>query len=49
MLMIFKMVSKTLGLPSGAPVFLGKEKTGEVKITIIDYGRDKFHEKQKKG
>lgn len=41
-----KKRSKKSGLPPGTPVYIGKEKTGKVTITIIDYDEAGFQEKE---
>ena len=42
----FKNISKKSGLPPGTSVYFGDKKTEKVKITIIDYDKDKYEEKQ---
>jgi magnesium transporter len=39
---LIKQISRKKGLPPGTPVYIGDERTEEVKITIIDYGADRF-------
>ncbi|MBN1794848.1 MAG: magnesium/cobalt transporter CorA [Candidatus Omnitrophica bacterium] len=41
-----KRVSKTAGLVPGALVYVGEEKTGKPKITVIDYDEKGFQEKE---
>ena len=43
---IFGTRSKKIGLPPGTLVHVGEKKSEEVKITIIDYDTDNFHQKQ---
>ena len=43
-----KKTSKKVGLPPGALVHVGKEKTERVRITIIDYDEARFEEKDAK-
>ena len=43
-----KRSSKTIGLPPGSLVHIGEKKTGNVKITIIDYDEKHFEEKEVK-
>jgi len=38
--------SKTWGLPPGTPVYVGRQRTEEVGITVIDYNADTFDEKE---
>ena len=41
-----KRQSKTAGLPPGTLVYVGERKTEEVRITIMDYDKHDFQEKQ---
>ncbi len=41
---IFK-TSSTIGLPPGALVYVGEEKAGKVKITVLDYDENRCEEK----
>jgi len=43
-----KKISKKAGLPPGSLVPIGKKKTSKVKITIIDYDKIQFIEKEAK-
>ncbi|KAF5412958.1 MAG: Cobalt/magnesium transport protein CorA [Candidatus Methanocomedens sp.] len=45
---LFKKVSKKVGLPPGALVHVGDEKTEEIRITIITYDEGQFQEKEVK-
>jgi len=40
--------SKKVGLPPGSPVHIGEKRAGKVKITIIDYDKARFQEKEAK-
>ncbi|MEQ8324335.1 MAG: magnesium/cobalt transporter CorA [Vicingaceae bacterium] len=40
------VISKKAGLPPGALVHVGKRKTEHVKITVIDYDRDHFEQRE---
>ena len=42
---IFKKSSKMVGLPPGALVHVGDEKTAQVKITVMDYDEERFQER----
>jgi len=46
MVRIFKKSSKMVGLPPGALVHVGDEKTAEVKITVMDYDEAQFQERE---
>jgi magnesium transporter len=46
MLESFKKSSDKAGLPPGTPVHIGEKKTEQVKITLIDYDKDSFEEKE---
>ena len=37
-----KQISQKKGLPPGTPVYIGDERTEEVKLTIIDYDNERF-------
>jgi magnesium transporter len=41
-----KKRSKTIGLAPGSIVHIGKKKTDKVKITVIDYDKNKFEEEK---
>ncbi len=43
-----KRLSKKAGLPPGTPVYVGKKKDEQVKVTCIDYDGDHFEEKEVK-
>ena len=43
-----KRLSKKSGLPPGTPVYVGKKKDEQVKVTCIDYDGDHFEEKEVK-
>jgi magnesium transporter len=46
--MVSKLIkgrSRKVGLPPGSPVHIGEEKTGEIKITVLDY--DELHLQEK--
>jgi len=45
---LIKRRSKKVGLPPGALVHIGEKKTEKVKITIVDYDKKKFQEKEAK-
>ena len=45
---LFKKVSKKAGLPPGALVHIGDEKTEKIRITIINYDEGQFQEKEVK-
>ena len=38
----FKSISKNKGLSPGTVIYIGEEKTAEVKISVIDYNEDEF-------
>jgi magnesium transporter len=40
-----KRISEGVGLPPGTPVYIGEERKGKVKISIIDYSETEFQEK----
>ena len=40
--------SKKIGLPPGTPVHIGDKKTDKVKITIIEYNKNQFYEREVK-
>jgi len=42
----FKTISKNKGLSPGTVVYIGKEKTAEVRITVIDYNKNEFQKKE---
>lgn len=42
----FKTISKQKGLSPGTVVYIGEEKTAEVRITVIDYNKDAFQKKE---
>jgi magnesium transporter len=42
MFRFIKKISQKKGLPPGTPVYIGEERTEQVKITIIDYDNDMF-------
>jgi magnesium transporter len=42
----FKRRSKKAGLPPGSLVYVGEKKLEKTRITVMDYDRDKFVEKQ---
>jgi len=42
----FKTISTQKGLSPGTVVYVGKEKTAEVRITVIDYDKDEFQKKE---
>ena len=46
MLRIFKKKQKQRGLPPGTPVYVGEERTGPVRISILDYDEAHFEEKE---
>jgi magnesium transporter len=39
---VLHRTSKKAGLPPGTPVYVGKHRTGEIKITVINYDRESF-------
>ena len=41
-----KKRSKTIGLPPGSIIHIGKKKTDTVKITVIDYDKNKVEEEK---
>ncbi len=41
---VFKIRTKKVGLPPGTLVHVGEERTGPVRITILDYDQDQLHE-----
>lgn len=41
-----KTITKDKGLSPGTVVYIGKEKTAEVKITVIDYNKDEFQKRE---
>ena len=41
-----KKLAKKSGLPPGTPVYVGKKKDVQVKVTCIDYHEDVFEEKK---
>jgi magnesium transporter len=41
-----KRLSKKVGLPPGTPVYVGKKKDEQVKVTCIDYDGDHFEKKE---
>ncbi|MFH1863423.1 MAG: magnesium/cobalt transporter CorA [bacterium] len=43
-----KKVSKTIGLAPGSLVYVGEKKLEKPRISVIDYDRDKFQEKEVK-
>ncbi len=43
---LFKRVSKKVGLPPGTLVHVGEKKTEKVQITVMDYDRAAFREKE---
>lgn len=43
-----KKSSSTIGLPPGSIIHIGEKRTGDVKITIIDYDEKHFQEKEAK-
>ena len=45
---LFKKVSKKVGLPPGALVHIGDEKTEKIRITIINYDKGQFQEQEVK-
>ncbi|MDO9529389.1 MAG: magnesium/cobalt transporter CorA [Syntrophales bacterium] len=45
---LFKRMSKKVGLPPGTLVHVGEKKTEKVKITVIDYDRTSFMEREVK-
>ncbi len=45
---LFRKTSKMVGLPPGTLVHIGEKRTGEVKITVIDYDEKQFQEKEVK-
>ena len=45
MLRFIKKRSKAAGLPPGTAVYIGKQRTEEVRITVIDYDKDQIQEK----
>jgi magnesium transporter len=42
----FKTISTNKGLSPGTVVYIGKEKTAEVDITVIDYNKEEFQKKE---
>ena len=42
----FKIISTNKGLSPGTVVYIGKEKTAEVGITVIDYNKEEFQKKE---
>jgi len=48
MVRFIKKSSSTIGLPPGSIIHVGEKRTGEVKITIIDYDEKHFQEKEAK-
>ncbi|MFH1379955.1 MAG: magnesium/cobalt transporter CorA [bacterium] len=46
MLKLFKKVSKTAGLLPGAIVHVGERKTERIRISVFDYGKKQFSEKE---
>ncbi|MCJ7611454.1 MAG: magnesium/cobalt transporter CorA [Candidatus Aminicenantes bacterium] len=45
---MFKKRSKEVGLPPGTLVHVGRKKVDKIKISVIDYSRTKFSEKEVK-
>ncbi|HUV80617.1 MAG TPA: magnesium/cobalt transporter CorA [Candidatus Bathyarchaeia archaeon] len=45
---IFKKMSEKGGLPPGALVYIGEQKVEEVVITLFDYDRERYEEKELK-
>ena len=45
---LIKKSSRKTGLPPGALVHIGERKTEKVRISIIDYNKEKFQEKEAK-
>ncbi len=45
---LMKERSKKAGLPPGTLIHIGEKKTGEIKITIMDYDETQFQEKEVK-
>jgi magnesium transporter len=43
----FKIISKQKGLSPGTVVYIGEEKTAEVRITVIDYNKFEFQKKER--
>jgi len=43
---LYKKFSRRKGLSPGTVVYIGKEKTAEVRITVIDYDKDNFQKKE---
>lgn len=39
---LFRKQSKKIGLEPGAPIFVGEKKTHELKISLIDYDKEKI-------
>ncbi len=46
MFRFIKKISQKKGLPPGTPVYIGEERTGQVKVTIVDYDVDNFEMRQ---
>ena len=42
MFRFIKKISQKKGLPPGTPVYIGEERTGQVKVTVIDYDAENF-------
>ncbi|MFX0122388.1 MAG: magnesium/cobalt transporter CorA [Candidatus Hodarchaeota archaeon] len=45
---IIKKRKKKIGLPPGTPVFIGRKKTDEIRITVLDYDESKYEENEVK-
>ena len=45
---IIKKRRKKVGLPPGTPILVGRQKIEETKITILDYDKKRFEEKEVK-
>jgi magnesium transporter len=43
---LYKNFPRRNGLSPGTVVYIGKEKTAEVRITVIDYNKDEFQKKE---
>ena len=41
-----KLRSQKRGLPPGTPIYLGRQRTEDVRVTVIDYNADTFDEKE---
>ncbi len=42
---LIRRTTKKIGLPPGTPIYIGEERAGTVKITVMDYDENEFQEK----